>query len=122
MIRYKLQNLPNTVNTGHTVLYGRVGTCTRISLVLNTPVKFQCIVFSSYYERMAAMTYVLVHVLRNPHQNSTKIIRRFSFFVPRNSTGLYLPVWSSAKVLHIVHELCENTIRLGTNYKMYQTQ
>ena len=66
MIRYKLQNVANIVNTGHTVLYGRVGTCTRISLVPNTPVKFQCIVFSAYFERMAAMTYVLVHVLRNP--------------------------------------------------------
>ena len=43
-------------------------------------------------------------------------------FVPRSSTGLYLPVRYSAKVMHIVHELCENTIQLGTNYKMYQTQ
>ena len=43
-------------------------------------------------------------------------------FVPRSSTDLYLPVRYSAKVLHIVHELCENAIRLGTSYKMYQTQ
>ena len=73
------------VNTGHTVLYGRVGTGTGISLVP-------------------------VHVLQNLRQNSTKIIRRFSFFVPRSITGLYLPVRYSAKVLHIVHELCENTL------------
>ena len=83
MIRYKLQNVPNKVNTGHTVLYGRVGTCTCISLVLNIPVKFQRIVFSSYYKRMAAMTYVLVHVLQNLHENSTKIIQRFSFLLYR---------------------------------------
>ena len=76
----KLQNVPNTVNIGPTVLYNRIGTCTRISLVLNTPFKFQRIVFSSYSKRMAAMTYVLVHVLQNPRQNSTKITQRFSFF------------------------------------------
>ena len=80
VIRYKLQHVPNTVSTGHTVLYGRVGMGTHISLVLNTPVKIERIVFSLYYKRMAAMMHVLVHVLQNPRQNSTKIIRRFSFF------------------------------------------
>ena len=52
-----------------------------------------------------------------------KVIRRFSFiFVLHSSTGSYLPLWYSAKVMHIVHKLCENTIQLGTNYKMYQAQ
>ena len=73
------------VNTGRTVLYSRVGTGTRTSLVP-------------------------VHVLQNLRQNSTKIIIRFSFFVPCSITGLYLLVPYSAKVLHIVHELCENTL------------
>ena len=53
------------------------------------------------------------------NKNNTTLLLSFLL---RSSTGLYLPVRYSAKVLHIVHELYENTIQLGTNYKMYRTQ
>ena len=76
----------------------------------------QRIIFSTYYERMAALMYV--PVLKFNENNTTLLLS----FVPRSSTGLYLQVPYSAKVLHIVNELCENTIRLGTNYKMCRTQ
>ena len=91
-----------------------VDTGTRISLVLNTPVKIECIVFSTYYKRMVALTYVPVHVLQNPCQNLTKITQCFSFFVPRSTTGLYVTVRYRVTVLQLVRTVCEtrNMLRM----------
>ena len=48
------------------------------------------IIFSMYYKKMAVLTYVPVHVSQNPRQNSTKIIRRFSFLLYR----VVVQVWN----------------------------